>query len=140
MGLWCRGITFAWHAKGHGFNSRQIHILYYMILYILWLSYQCVVNGGKFNDCLLKENLKENISFCYNYISDYLCVPQSQYLWDTWSILKKDQEIEKQVVLILELRLEKEKGKSPNATTKFLSNSYLCYKNFVKFICNSNFP
>ena len=112
-----------------------------LLLIALQITLTCIVNGGPFNDCRLTNDIKSELSFCNGYIDSYVCVAEKQNLWGNWGISFKDLEVQKQVVLILEQRLEIEKGiTTVKGTIRYLTHGSACFKNYVEFICKTNFP
>lgn len=109
-------------------------IIFYVIVYISYIQ-GCNLTSNFEGECKYKKTT--NITFCYDYISDRICVPYISELYKNHSSYDIDRFLEEKIMN--ELRFEFKKELDEGNSYMPIINNPDCWKNYIKFICRSNF-
>ena len=112
---------------------------------LMRLGMSCSFNGLDSGKCIAKGEAFDFESFCDDLLSDYICVPiyqvlffLSQEMWQDWTLLKKDLEVERRFVNNLAAKIEKELDASKSNPT--FTRKPSCLPSYKKFTCLINYP
>ena len=114
--------------------GKKVTILGLLILKVLCCSF----NGLDSGKCINKNEAFNFESFCKDLISDYICVPIYQEIWEDWTLLKKDLEVEKRFVRNLIDKVDNELGSEKSDPT--FTRKFSCLPAYKKFTCILNYP
>ena len=79
-----------------------IGILLFYKLNINLVACCILLNGNIEGKCIKKISIESEISFCKNYLSEYICVPYFQNIWPEWTNKTIDEIIEKEMIKNIE--------------------------------------
>ena len=102
------------------------------------IYFSCLLNGDILGKCVSKKSVENEITFCDNYISDFICVPYFNNIWNEWTNKTIDNFLEKKLVNNIEKEFLKEL--SFDTYEMPLINNIGCLNAYFQFICKKNFP
>ena len=103
------------------------------------LVINCILNGNIEGKCIQSSLIENEISFCKDYLSDYICVPYFQNIWPEWTNKSIDEIIEKEIMKNIENEFILELT-DYNRFPLPLINNIGCMHSYINLICNKNFP
>ena len=62
----------------------------------------CELPGSAMSMCAPKEYARNSTKFCHDVNYEHICIPIEHFLWPTWTVERKDFEIETQVAQYVE--------------------------------------
>ena len=116
----------------------KLKLFIFIINILNKIYFSCLLNGNITGKCVSKKSLENEITFCDNFISDFICVPYFNNIWYKWTNKSIDEFLEKKLVNIIEKEFLKEISLG---TFKMpLINKIGCLDAYLQFICKKNFP
>jgi len=106
---------------------------------IIFCIQACTLSNYPSGNCMQKSEVINNITFCKDYIPDYVCVTDTQKLWPEFNINAKDSETE-QVFISSIANAIKTQYDNVTSSNFLFTNNQNCYPSFKSFLCSWNFP
>ena len=110
------------------------------------MKVRCQIEGVLESVCVPIEELKSEVTFCYNDLYPYVCMHMYHPLWSFWTVKEKDFEIRTRVSLNAEQRLMQELTQN-TFSDEFtavagleLTSDTACLNSYKQFMCRYNFP
>ena len=125
--------------------KRKINIIKYFIILIILLFilnnesiFCCILNGNIEGKCISRDKVQNEISFCKNYLADFICIPYFQNIWPEWTNKTIDEIIENQIMKNIENEFLFELTDRHTYALPLINNVG-CMKSYINLLCKKNF-
>lgn len=111
-----------------------------LVIFIFLISLKgnllCLINGVVEGQCSAKLDIASQIPFCYNYITDNVCVPFVSDIWPEMTITSIDSAIETNLIAYIGTEFSNE---ITVLSAMPMINNIGCLESYLTLICKDNF-